>query len=450
MPEPRTLRAARLPHLAGPAAWDSLLGARTPLPALEGVTRADFAIVGGGFAGLSAARRLLQLAPQARIALLDAGQIGQGSAGRNSGFMIDLPHELTSEDYAGADAGTDRALIALNRHAIAFAADAVGEYGIPAGYFRRDGKVNGAVSAHAHAQNAAYARHLAAISEPHELLDAQAMRGLTGSGYYRSGLYTPGTVMIQPAGYVRGLLAGLSGQIAVFENSPVTGLIRAAQGWQVMTARGRIDAGQVILANNGHLESFGFARRRLMHIFLFATMTEELAPDVLRRIGGAENWGVTPSDPMGTTMRRIATAQGGNRIITRTMARFLPGMETSAGQMRKAQAMMRAKFDARFPALKGTAMAYSWAGHLCLTQNNTSVAGRIDDDLFAACVCNGLGTTRSTLAGIAAAEAALGHESDATRFFAAQHLPAALPPAPLAQIGANLFIRWKEWRARRE
>ncbi|MFC3057397.1 NAD(P)/FAD-dependent oxidoreductase [Paenirhodobacter populi] len=450
MPRPGSFRAVRLPRLAGPAAWDSILGPRPAAPPPEGTRRADFVVIGGGFAGLSAARRLLQLAPEAKIAVLDAGQIGQGSAGRNSGFMIDLPHELTSEDYAGADTGSDRTLIALNRQAIAFAAEAVQEYAIPAGYFRRDGKVNGAASRHADAQNTAYAKHLALIQERYEVLDAKAMRDLTGSAYYRSGLYTPGTVMIQPAGYIRGLLAGLSRRVAVHEDTPVTDLIRCDHGWQVVTPQGRIDAGTVILANNGHLESFGFARRRLMHIFLFACMTEELSPDALRRTGGADCWGITPSDPMGTTMRRISTAQGGNRIITRTMAKFLPHMVTSGCQMRRAMTMMRAKFDARYPQLADVRMEFGWSGHLCLTQNNSSVAGRLDEDLFAACVCNGLGTTRSTLTGIAAAEAALGHDSAITRFFAAQHLPARLPPAPLAQIGANLFIRWKEWRARKE
>lgn len=450
MPDPTFYRAIRLPQLAGPAAWDSILGPRAICPPLEGAAHADFVIVGGGFAGLSAARRLLQLEPGAKIAVLDASQIAQGSAGRNSGFMIDLPHELTSEDYAGADAGADRELIALNRQAIAFAADIVDEYGIPEDYFRRDGKVNGAVSSHADAQNVAYAKHLASMQEDYEILDAQAMRKLTGSSYYRSGLYTPGTVMLQPAGYIRGLLAGLARQVSVYENTPVTEFVRRDRGWSVKTTKGSIEAGAVILANNGHLESFGFARRRLMHIFLFACMTEELSPEASALLGGEERWGITPSDPMGTTIRRFTTARGGSRIVTRTMSKFLPDMVTSPGQMRKAVKMMRDKFEARFPHLSNVRMQFSWAGHLCLTQNNSSLAGRLDDDLFAACICNGLGTTRSTLAGIAAAEVALGRESTVTRYFAAQQLPRRFPPAPLAQIGANMFLAWKEWRARKE
>ncbi|MGV6873149.1 NAD(P)/FAD-dependent oxidoreductase [Pseudochelatococcus sp. B33] len=443
-------RAKRLPKLAGPAAWDTILGPRHLFPSLNGRAVVDFAIIGGGFAGLSAARRLHQLAPGARIALIEAGEIARGSAGRNSGFMIDLPHELTSEDYAGDSSGSDRQIIALNRQAIAFAAEAVREYAIPQGYFRRDGKVNGAVSAHAHAQNLAYAKHLTTLNEASEMLDAQAMKELTGSAHYQSGLFTPGTVMLQPAGYIRGLMQGLSQHISIYENSPVTELVRLAQGWSVRTPGGQIDAGTVILANNGHLESFGLACGRLMHIFLFACMTEELSAEALRRMGGAECWGVTPSDPMGTTMRRISTTQGGNRIITRTMAQFLPDMETSPRQMEHAQRLMRKKFDARYPRLDSVKMEYSWSGHLCLTSNSVSVTGRLDDDLYAACVCNGLGTTRSTLTGIAAAETALGIESEVTRFLAAQPRPPRLPPAPLAKIGANLFIRWREWRAHNE
>ncbi len=40
------------------------------------------------------------------------------------------------------------------------------------------------------------------------MLDAQAMGELTGPAL-SLGLYTPGTVMLQPAGYIRGLAAGL-------------------------------------------------------------------------------------------------------------------------------------------------------------------------------------------------------------------------------------------------
>ncbi|WP_287346540.1 hypothetical protein [Mesorhizobium sp.] len=110
------------------------------------------------------------------------------------------------------------------------------------------------------------------------------------------------------------------------KRSPVSKLARVNQGWILTTPNSHVTAAKVILANNGHLESFGFARKRLMHVFLYASMTVELDVEALSSLGGQPRWGITPSDPMGTTMRRIDTAQGGNRVITRTCASYLPGM----------------------------------------------------------------------------------------------------------------------------
>lgn len=443
--------ARRLPVHRGPAAWSSILQAQDAPEPLSGSLTADFAIVGGGFAGLSAARRLMQLDPGAHIVVLEAGRLAEGASGRNSGFMIDLPHDLTSEDYAGQAAESDRAMIALNRRAIAFAREAVEEYGIDPNYFDPCGKVNGAASATGDAHNRSYAAHLARLGEPGEMLDAQAMHELTGSRHYVSGLYTRGTIMLQPAGYISGLGDGLRRDgVRVFENSPVREIARVGSAWRLTASGGTVSAGKVILANNGHLESFGFVQRRLMHIFLYASMTVDLDAEALAKLGGRPRWGVTPSDPMGTTMRRIDAAQGGNRIVTRTCASYRPDMEVSAAALDRAARVHRRTFADRFPQLKDVRMEYSWAGHLCLSRNGVSVMRELEPGLFAACVCNGLGTTRSTLAGIASAELASGRTSAIVDDFCAEPEPSKLPPPPFAEIGANAYLRWKGWQAAAE
>lgn len=443
------LAARRTPVHRGPAAWPAILPGQPAPEILGGDLTADFVLVGGGFAGLSAALRLHDLNPGARIVVLEASRLAEGASGRNSGFMIDLPHELTSDDYAGA--GDDRTMIALNRQAIGFARGAVERFGIDRNFFDPAGKVNGATSETADALNQSYARHLAELGEASQRLDAKGMADLTGSRHYLSGLYTPGTVMLQPAGYIRGLGQGLRrAGVGICENTPVTRLERQGGGWLVTTPHGRVSAAKVILANNGQLESFGFAKNRLMHVFLYASMTVELDSAALKALGGSPRWGVTPSDPMGTTMRRIDSGQGGNRIITRTCATFEPGMEASEASLNRAAGVHRLKFDERFPALAGLRMEYSWAGHLCLSRNGVSAMGQLDEGLYSACVCNGLGTTRSTLTGIGAAELASGTQSDITRHFLAEAQPSRLPPRPFSTIGANAYLRWKEWRAGKE
>lgn len=441
--------ARRVPVQLGPAAWNAILGPGPDADPLNRDTTADVVIIGAGFAGLSAARRLRQSDPTLDIVILEAGGIAEGAAGRNSGFMIDIPHDLTSEDYAGA--GDDRALMRLNRMAQDFAAQAVEDYGIPAGYFDRAGKINGAASPHADAQNTSLSRHLQTLGEPFERLDARQMAEITGSHYYRSGLFTPGTVMLQPAGYIRGLAGGLRRDgVCIHANTPALGFRRKGQGWEVGTANGVVSADKVILTTNGHLESFGFAKRRLMHLFLFAVITPDLTADQIARIGGQPRWGITPSDPMGTTVRRIDGAQGGNRIVTRTCATLQPGMDPAQAHLSRARRVMQQKFDARFPALAGLQMEYAWAGHLCLSRNGVSVARELDTGVYSGCVQNGLGTARGTLTGIAAADACLGRQSEIRTFFEAQDDPTLLPPQPFQQIGANAVLRWKEWRPRAE
>lgn len=442
------LTVRQLPALRGPAGWNRLLPAEPPVT-LYGARTADVLIVGAGFAGLSAARRMRQLEPSARIVVLEAGKLADSSAGRNSGFMIDLPHDLASDDYAGS--GDDRTMIDLNRQAIGFAGEAVADYGISPNFFDRAGKINGAASETAAAHNQSYARHLESLGERSELLDARHMREITGSSHYLGGLYTPGTVMLQPAGYIRGLATGLRRDgVEVLENAPVTELERVSGDWRASTASGTVTAGRVILTVNGHLESFGFETGRLMQVFLFAVMTPELDNETISRLGGHPRWGITPSDPMGTTIRRIDAGQGGNRIVTRTCAALRPGMKVGDADLARAARVMQDKFDQRFPQLAGMEMEHAWSGHLCLTMNGVSVMRQLDDGLFSGCVQNGLGTARGTLTGMGAAELASGNSSAITAHFTGEARPSRLPPRPFREIGANAWMRWKEYRAAKE
>lgn len=198
--------ARRTPVHRGPAAWSAILPGQPAPLSLSGDQSVDVAIIGGGFAGLAAARRLRQLDPTLKVAVLEASRLAEGASGRNSGFMIDLPHELTSDDYAGH--GDDHGMIALNRRAIAFAKGAVQEYGIDSTFFDPAGKVNGAASETADALNRSYADHLTSLGEPNERLDAQGMYALTGSRHYVSGLYA--ATVCNGLGTARSTLTGIA------------------------------------------------------------------------------------------------------------------------------------------------------------------------------------------------------------------------------------------------
>ncbi len=439
------MKVRHLPVDPGPAGWNRLLPEPIPADPLEGRHIADWLVIGAGFAGLSAARRLAQLDSGSRIVVLEARRVGDGPAGRNSGFMVDLPHDLASEDYGGALEG-DVEQTRDNRRAIRFAAELAEEFGFGLEAFVQAGKINAAATERGHRHNLSYARHLSAMGEAHELLDAGAMRELTGIDYYQSGLFTPGAAIIQPALYVRGLAEALqSGGVAVHEESPVVEL-RQSGDWVARTPRGQVVSPGVILAVNGHLNSYGFLRGRLAHVFTYASMTRELAPDEVSRLGGKPVWGVTPADPLGTTVRRIS-GTGGDRIVVRNRFTYDPSMEVGQRRLAFAARSHDRAFAARFPMLKDVEMEFRWGGRLCLSLNGVQVIRELEEGLFSACCQNGLGTAKGTLAGMLAAELACGFRSEALDRALSAPLPSRLPPPPVARVGAWARIRFSEVRA---
>ena len=442
------MKVNRLPSDPGPAGWNRLLQEPMPAVQLEEKITADWLIIGAGFAGLAAAHRLCKQAQGDKIVVLDAVRVGDGPAGRNSGFMIDLPHDLTSADYGGGlDADLDQTQD--NRLGIEHASKMATEYRLSDEAFIVSGKINGAATAKGQAHNENFAKHLTAMGEPYESFDAKQMREITGSSYYQDGLFTPGTAMIQPAMYIRGVAEGLGQDgVTIYEESPVTALNNNGS-WVVETPHGQVSSPRVILAVNGHLNSFGYAKSRLMHVFTYASMTRALTPQEIGKLGGNPIWGLTPADPVGTTVRRIS-GTGGDRLIIRNRFTFDPTLEVNPKRIAKIGHDHDASFLHRFPDLSNVTMEYRWGGRLCLSRNNVQVIQELEPGLFSACCQNGLGTAKGTFAGGLAADLALGRPSQALSRALAADAPARLPPAAIAKLGANLYLRWQERNARGE
>lgn len=442
---------SRLPVDTGPSGWGALSARRFPMRSLEGAQRAEWIVVGAGFAGLTSARRLSQLRPGDKVVVLDAKQVAEGPAGRNSGYMIDVPHNLSAGEYSAA--GTDATALEIpqNRFAIQYATAAAADYGMDRETFDPSGKINAASTERGMGFNTRYAASLNAIGEASTPLDAQTMYELTGSRYYLGGLQTPGAVMIQPAEYIHAFAAGVRAHADLYENSPVIRLERQGAVWVASTPRGTVTAPKVILAVNGHIQSFGHFKQRLMHVFTYASMTAGIDPSHFgAAAAGARRWAVLPADPMGATVRKITDRQGLGRIVVRTRFTYDPSMEVSSARVQGIAQEQRRSFVARFPELARVPMEYSWAGRLCLSRNNVPAFGEIDEGLFSACCENGLGTVKSTLAGVLVVDLATGAQSLHLDTFKAQPVPSRIPPEPLAWLGINAVIRWQELWAGRE
>ena len=69
--------------------WINDLNSRNNIQILSSNLNCEWLIVGAGYTGLSAARKLGQLYPKQKILLIDAQLAGEGASSRNSGYLVD-------------------------------------------------------------------------------------------------------------------------------------------------------------------------------------------------------------------------------------------------------------------------------------------------------------------------------------------------------------------------
>ena len=88
------------------------------------------------------------------------GKIGEGAAGQNSGFMINIPHNNNAKGDYHSSIKKDKDTISLHREAIEFASQMVEEYDVPPNVFNKIGKLNGAATAKGISFNQDYKKQL--------------------------------------------------------------------------------------------------------------------------------------------------------------------------------------------------------------------------------------------------------------------------------------------------
>ena len=69
--------------------WINDLNPRSNVKVLKKNENCEWLIVGAGFTGLSAARKLSKLHPNKKIILADSQLAGEGASSRNSGYLVD-------------------------------------------------------------------------------------------------------------------------------------------------------------------------------------------------------------------------------------------------------------------------------------------------------------------------------------------------------------------------
>lgn len=424
--------------------WTAILPPRAPRPALQEDLHFDWVVVGAGYAGIAAARQLARQAPNASIALVEAGEVGENASGRNSGFAIDLPH-APSTSAESTEQG--RRAIRVGRVALAELDGLVKEHRIECDWEPR-GRYHAAVTQDiATTVLETYAANLKAWGEPYELLGRNEIQKRLGTDYYSAAIYTPGTYLMNPAALVRGLADSLPSQVQLFENSPVIEAEFNGPAPFVRTANGRIRAGRVILAVNAFSQSFGVNRERQVPVLLFASLTAPLSDAQLASLGTETTWGITPAHGVAGSTLRLTRDR---RLMIRQGFEYSPTLRTTEAKRTKTKAMNLELLRRRFPQLGDIELEHFWMGWLAVSQNHAPAFGQISDRAFAASCCNGSGIVRHTAAGMLIADFALGRKNPLIDDFLSQGTANYIPPRPLRDIGVGLTLMWDMWWGRAE
>jgi glycine/D-amino acid oxidase-like deaminating enzyme len=434
------VKIQQLPRDDDSCGWFHLSKNRTARPAHYGQTRARWAVVGAGLTGLAAARQLANKFPDDEIVLIEAQQVGYGASGRNSGFAIDLPHDIGAPDYIGEPA-TAKMSLKLNLAAQDIIRSLVAQHGIDC-QLSPVGKYQAAIEDNGLRVLEAYKSGLDKLGQEYQIIDGQDLPSHIGTAFYRKALFTPGTILLQPAGLVKGLADSLPSNVSLYEGTPVTSVDYGSP--IVLThGNGSITVDKLVLTNNAFASYFGFLKGRLLPVFTYASMTRQLSEEEQARLGGKPVWGVIPADPFGSTMRRTPD----QRLMIRNSFSFNTSGRSSQSFLQRVAVTHRKSFERRFPMLPNVGFDYTWGGAMCMSRNHSSHFGELAKNVYGALACNGLGITRGTITGTLLADWLAGERNELIDFLLSSAGPNRNPPEPFLSMGVNANLRWGQYRA---
>ena len=432
---PMATRDPRLADMRHGSGWYAILPEPAPVNRLKGNQTADWVVVGAGVTGLAAARRLGELAPDARILLLDEFRVGYGASGRNAGFIIDTPHlseHLSAEENQRVSRLIVAGLADLERH--------VRAHGIDCEWSPR-GHLTAVVESRREGRLQATARMLDAAGEDYEWYDRRAVADVTGTDHYHAAVLTPRTVLVNPAALCRGLGETLPANVELCEHVRVL-RVEPGSPASVECAEVSIRARNVLLTTNAFIARLGFLRRAVFPMIACASLSRPLTDDEQAAMGGESDWGITGV----TTMRHTRS----NRILVRHGLGCTWDFRLSERRRRQLAASHAVILRKRFPMLAGLDFDHTWAGVFCMTRNWASHFGRLAPGVFVSLGYCGVGLARGTVSGRLLAEYAMGSESSLIADVQALSRPRPLPPQPFLGIGIRARTAWYRWSTRAE
>jgi len=336
--------------------------------------RADVAVIGAGYTGLSAARTLAKRG--VKVAVLEANSIGWGASSRNGGMVLTgmkLSAETLAKRY-GME--LTRRMYADSLASIDLVEQIVREENIDCN-FSRCGHLEVACK-QSHFDSYARSAEVIAKEFNHQLriISRKDLFGEIGSSIYFGGLVDESSAGLNPARYVAGLArAALKTGASIYESARVQKITRSmkngASGFEITTTRGDISARDVLVATSGYTSSATPAlQKKIIPIGSYIIATEQLSESLTTQLS-PRNRMIYDSKYYLYYYRLTPD----NRMLFGGRAAFFP--ETKNTIRRSVEILRRGMVEV-YPQLHDAKIAHAWGGTVDFCFDTMPHAGQIN------------------------------------------------------------------------
>ena len=388
---------------AAPWWWE----AWTPSNALsqDPPPRTDVVIVGAGYGGLSTALELRRYGVEAVV--LERGDFGVGASTRNGGMIsggTNLGKGLGGKSPIADEFERHKAaLMGAGADSLTVLEDIIAREGIDCGLHRQGRFIGAWTPRHYDDLASKVESYNAYANAGASMVPRERQREVIASDYYFGGMLATRAGHLHPALYYKGLLEAAHRAGAVLcARVEAERLEKTASGWRVLTARGPVEAREIVVATNGYTGDLTpRLKRRVVPVASHIIATEELPEPADRLL-------IPNMRAVGDTKRVLTyyrASPDGRRLIFGGRARF-----TAAPPEVSAPALYAYMTD-RFPQLRGIRITHAWTGNVAFALDQMPHMG-VDEGVHYLLACNGNGVAMMTYLGTQTAKKIAGGRNE--------------------------------------
>lgn len=361
-------------YIHRPYWWDDagLLNRTLAEPAQALPEKAEIAVIGAGFTGLSAALTLARAGRQ--VVVVDANGPGFGCSARNGGLIGPSFHKLGLAGLTAAYGSSKaHAILRESMDTLEYLKDFVATENIDCG-LKTTGRFRGARNPRAYEAMARGAEELhKAIGLRFETVPKADQHRQIGSDYYHGGLVLPDDGHLQPAALLIGLFDRvIEAGARIFAPAKVNTLRRECHGITLQLADRHIHADQVLMATNGYTgPEFRFFHRRVIPIRSAIIATEEVDASRMAELSPHNRC-------FGDSSRLVIyyrPSPDGKRMV------FGGRVFDRDDRPEKYHRDLHRMMTRIFPQLADTTVSHAWSGTVAYTFDHAPHLGE-DDGLF--------------------------------------------------------------------